>query len=136
METDGPKPRVVVVDDNRGFRIAAESFLRTLADVTFAGAASDGDAGLQLIHHERPDAAIVDIVMPGMDGFELADRLRGRFGAPKIILMSMHVDEAMHSRAHLLGVHAVLPKEDFVGRVPAILRSIQLGRPSAPDGLP
>lgn len=117
-----------MVDDNRGFRIAAEAFLRTLDEVEFAGAANDGIEGLNLISRLRPDAAIIDISMPGLNGFELAARLRGEAQAPGIVLVSMHVDEMVRGEARRLGIDAVLPKEDFVELLPAVLESILLNR--------
>lgn len=116
--------RVVVVDDNRGFRLAAEMFLRSLASVEFVGAARNGVEGLDLISELKPTAAIIDISMPGMSGFELAAKLRKRPDAPGIILVSMHVDEATRLEAQRLGVDAVVPKVDFVFDLPAALQAV------------
>jgi DNA-binding NarL/FixJ family response regulator len=124
MDKRVPKPRVVVIDDNQGFRAAAEAFLRTLECVEFAGAANDGIAGLELITRQRPDAAIIDLSMPGMNGLALAERLRGGPDAPGIVLVSMQVDPAVRDEAKRIGIDAVLPKEDFVGRLPAVLQAI------------
>lgn len=124
MVQTAPRPRVVVVDDSPGFRMAAEAFLHSLQTVEFAGAANDGIAGLELINRLRPEAAIIDISMPGLNGFELSEELRRAPHAPGIVLVSMHVDEMVRGKAQRLGVDAVLPKEDFVGLLPAILEAI------------
>jgi DNA-binding NarL/FixJ family response regulator len=125
--------RVVIVDDNRGFRAAAEVFLRTLDGVEVVGSAVDGLQGLELVDQVKPDAAIVDISMPGLNGFELAARLRDRPQAPAIILVSMNIDQATRSAAHGLGIDAVLPKADFVEFLPGMLESIFLKRGDRAD---
>lgn len=127
MNNSGPKRRVVIVDDNRGFRVAAEIFLATLAGVEIAGTASDGMQGLDLIDRLKPDAAIVDISMPGLNGFELAARLKERPASPGIILVSMNVDQTTRSEARRLGIEGVVSKVDFVDQIPQMLEGIVAG---------
>ena len=124
MDQNAPNRRVVVVDDNLGFRLAAEMFLRTLPGVEFAGAARDGNQGLDLIFELKPAAAIIDVSMPGMNGLELVTQLRKLPDAPGIVLVSMHIDQAMRDEAQRLGVDAVVPKADFVFDLPAALEAI------------
>lgn len=126
MNSSDPRCRVVVIDDNRGFRIAAEAFLRTLNGVEFAGTAPDGEQGIELVARLRPDAAILDISMPGMNGFEVATRLRAQTDAPGIILVSMNVDQATRTEAHQLGVDGVVAKADLVEQLPRLLEAISL----------
>lgn len=133
MDQTSKVRRVVVIDDNRGFRLAAEAFLRTLPEVEFAGAAPDGKQGMELVSRTRPDAAIVDIAMPCMNGFELATYLRAQPDAPGIILVSLNVDQAVRCEALRIGVDAVLPKVDFVAQLPALLDSIFVERNGCAD---
>ena len=126
MDQPAPRRRVVIVDDSRGFRFAAEVFLRTLEGIEIAGSAADGLQGIELIDRVKPDAAIVDISMPGLNGFELAARLKERQDGPGVILVSMNVDMTVRAEAHRLGVDAVVCKLDFVDRVPAVLEAIFL----------
>ena len=131
---DGDADRVVIVDDNRGFRFAAEVFLRTLDSVEIAGTAPDGLQGLELIDRLKPDAAIVDISMPGLNGFELAARLQEQPLAPGIILVSMNVDQTTRSEALRLGVDGVVSKADFVDQMPAMLDAIFVKRTLRGEG--
>ena len=124
MDQSGAICRVVVVDDNYGFRLAAEMVLRSLASVEFVGAAQDGVEGLELISELKPTVAVIDVSMPGMNGFELVAQLRTRPDAPGIVLVSMHVDEAMRIEAQRLGVDAMVPKVDFVFDLPAALQAV------------
>ncbi len=117
-------PRLVLVDDNPGFRLAAERFLHSLTGFALAGMAADGAEGLRLIERERPDAVIMDVSMPTMNGFELAARLRALPAGPRIIMISLFMDEAMRGEALRLGADAVLAKEDFVSGLPGVLAQV------------
>ena len=133
MSQASPRSRIVLVDDNQGFRLAAERFLLTLTGFALAGMAADGAEGLRLIERERPDAVIMDVSMPVMNGFELAARLRESPAGPRIIMISLNMDEAVRREAMRLGADAVLAKEDFVGELPGVLARV-LGLPAAEPG--
>ncbi|HEX2121502.1 MAG TPA: response regulator, partial [Thermoanaerobaculia bacterium] len=70
--------RIVIVEDNHDVRHLLRLKLRRLGhDVADAG---DGVAGLQMVLTERPDLALVDLGLPGIDGFELAKEVRQQLG--------------------------------------------------------
>jgi two-component system, chemotaxis family, CheB/CheR fusion protein len=69
-----PKRKVLIVDDNQDLAEAAVLFLQ--ANGHEVQAAQDGPTALRLVKDFQPDAAVVDIGLPGMDGYELARRLR------------------------------------------------------------
>jgi two-component system, chemotaxis family, CheB/CheR fusion protein len=69
-----PKRKVLIVDDNQDLAEAAALFLE--ANGHEVQAAPDGPTALRLVKDFQPDAAVVDIGLPGMDGYELAQRLR------------------------------------------------------------
>jgi CheY-like chemotaxis protein len=69
-----PSRRIVIVDDNADIRDLLQIKLKKLGHAVET--AGDGNAGLQRISESRPDIAIIDIGMPGMDGYEVAKRVR------------------------------------------------------------
>jgi len=69
-----PKRKVLIVDDNPDLAEAAALFLQ--ANGHEVRTAQDGASALRLVKDFQPDAAVVDIGLPGMDGYELARRLR------------------------------------------------------------
>jgi CheY-like chemotaxis protein len=71
--------RVVVVEDNRDVRDLLGLMLRRLGH--HVATASDGAEGLERIREVRPDAAVVDLGLPGIDGYEVARRTRADFGS-------------------------------------------------------
>jgi CheY-like chemotaxis protein/anti-sigma regulatory factor (Ser/Thr protein kinase) len=66
--------RIVVVDDNADIRDLLQLKLKKLGHAVET--AADGQTGLQRIVHSRPEVAIIDIGMPGLDGYEVARQLR------------------------------------------------------------
>lgn len=81
------KPRVLIVDDEpRNQRIAIE----TLEDIAEYKAVSTGDEAVQVLHSFKPDLILLDIMMPGIDGYETCKKIRTDTEAKftKIILVS------------------------------------------------
>jgi two-component system, response regulator PdtaR len=79
--------RVLIVDDNDAFRAAARQLLERRGFVVVAEA-GDGLGGVRAATEHAPDLAIVDVQLPDVDGFEVAERLRALAPAPEVILTS------------------------------------------------
>ena len=88
MTPNVPSPiRIRCVDDNRA---AAESLALVLQVVGLeAEAAFDGPSALKALERFRPHACVSDINMPGMDGYELARRVRKWAGRQPLLLVAM-----------------------------------------------
>jgi len=78
---------VLIVDDNSAFRAAARHLLERAGFVVVAEA-GDGAEGLLAAKEHTPDLAIVDVQLPDLNGFELAERLRAIGSSPEVILTS------------------------------------------------
>jgi two-component system, chemotaxis family, chemotaxis protein CheY len=79
--------RVLIVDDNRAFRAAARQLLERGGFIVVAEA-GDGLEGLRAAKKHAPELAIVDVQLPDLDGFAVAERLRDFEPAPRVILTS------------------------------------------------
>ena len=78
------RKRVLAVDDELGVRESIRILLSTDYDVATV---ASGDAALEAIQRERPHLVLLDIIMPGMDGMELLERIRATDpGLPVVIL--------------------------------------------------
>ncbi|MHA4867048.1 hybrid sensor histidine kinase/response regulator [Duganella sp. PWIR1] len=85
--TDGRRMQVLVVDDNED---AADSLTALLEIDGFdARAVYDGAAAVQAVQAQAPDMIIMDLGMPGMDGYETARAIRGIAGAERILLLAL-----------------------------------------------
>lgn len=84
----GVTPRtLLIVDDHEGFR----TFARTLfaADgFEVTGEAADGEAALTAVLEQQPDVVLLDVQLPGIDGFEVAERLAEAPNSPRVVLTS------------------------------------------------
>jgi CheY-like chemotaxis protein len=79
--------RILVVEDNPDARESLVALLRGLGHEVRAD--GDGESGVATAAAWTPDVALIDIGLPGIDGYEVARRLRARAGAPPIMLIAL-----------------------------------------------
>jgi excisionase family DNA binding protein len=101
-------PLVLVVDDDARLR----EYMR--ANLELAGyavaEAEDGEQALRAIEHQAPDLVLLDLVMPGVDGWQLLRQLQERHGSIPVIMFSGKVDERAAAEAAEHGAHGFLGK--------------------------
>lgn len=93
----GPRRTIVVVDDNADHRNLMEEVLRPL-DFTVLTATS-GEECLSLVAGLKPDLFLVDISMPGMNGWELVERLRAQAQPAPVIMLSANIGDGTTARS-------------------------------------
>src|SRR5687767_14030504 len=100
--------RVLVVED--------DADLRTLMWRIFAdgghevAVAADGAEGIEKIHSLRPELVVLDIVLPGLDGFSVLRSLKKLPAPPPVVMVSVHSHSEMYTRASEAGVAAYIEK--------------------------
>jgi CheY-like chemotaxis protein len=106
-----PTRKILVIDDSALIREAAKIALGTIGGWRIATAAS-GEEGLERAVPERFDAILLDLVMPGMDGIAVAERLRATpaTSATPIILLTAHDRLEDSERLQRVPVAGVIPK--------------------------
>jgi DNA-binding NarL/FixJ family response regulator len=77
------RPSVLIVDDHAGFRAAARALLEA-EGFDVVGEAADGVSAVAACEELRPDVVLLDVQLPDLNGFELAERL----GRTKIVFIS------------------------------------------------
>jgi DNA-binding NarL/FixJ family response regulator len=105
------KINIILADDHRIFRDGIASLL---ADTDFAevvGEASNGQELLSLLTEMKPDIAIVDVTMPGMNGIEVTERIVCQHPEVKVLILSMHNSEEFVMNALKAGAMGYLPKD-------------------------
>lgn len=85
------KPRILVVDDDAGLQKLARVNLEARGYQVFT--ASDGESALRTFHDENPALVILDVMMPGVDGFETCRRIRATSDVPIIMLTARDREE-------------------------------------------
>ncbi|MEW6646308.1 MAG: response regulator transcription factor [Pseudomonadota bacterium] len=108
--------RVLLVDDHPVVRAGFHRLLEVNEGMVVAEAGS-GEEAIQLYAATTPDVVVMDLAMPGIGGLEAARRLLARDGEARILVLSIHDNEAMLSRALQAGVLGYLSKQS----APAIL---------------
>ena len=81
------RQRVLIVDDHPEFRLAAAELLEDEGFVV-VGSAADGPTAIEETRRARPDVVLLDIQLPGMDGFAVADLLATLPEPPAVVLTS------------------------------------------------
>jgi DNA-binding response OmpR family regulator len=115
--------RILVVDDNTKITEVLAAYLRREGFEPMV--AADGAAGLALAQQTRPDLALLDIMMPGLDGLELTRRLQSAYDLP-VILVTARTDEVDRLVGLEIGADDYISKpfspREVVARVKAVLR--------------
>ena len=123
--------RILVVDDEP----AIVRLLRATLQVDgYAVVAADrGEQALPLLENERPDLVILDLMMPGMDGFETLRRIRARSKVP-VIMLTARASDADTLKGLQGGADDYVTKpfnpDELAARVTAVLRRSQGGTPA------
>lgn len=120
------KTRILLVDDDPTLSNLLGRFLRENNFELFE--ASNGPAGLRMAYNERPDLVLLDVMMPGMDGWEVCARLRELSDVP-VIMLTAKAGEADKLRGFQLGVDDYVTKPysfvELVARIQAVLGRVQ-----------
>jgi DNA-binding NarL/FixJ family response regulator len=102
--------RVLVADDHTLVRTGMRLLLESMPGITVVGEAADGGEALRLIEQLRPDVVIMDLAMPGVSGLDALRQAADRFPRTRIVVVSMHADEAYVQRALASGAAGYLLK--------------------------
>lgn len=116
----GPKPRVVIADDHPVVREGLQRSLESFG-VDVVDAVADGRGAVAAVEKLNPDAVIMDISMPAMDGVRATEIIRARHRDVIIVTLTFHVDPAIHRRALEAGANLVLTKDTAAEEVVAVL---------------
>ena len=101
-------PRVLLIDDDAAIRMLCSVSLRAHGIEVIE--AEDGEQGLELVRRERPDLVLLDVAMPGLDGFEVGELVRRHRKTRHIPLMFLSGEAENDARARELGAIACLAK--------------------------
>jgi DNA-binding response OmpR family regulator len=132
-----PMPKVLIVEDDE---VIAQGMARHLGAAGFDAVwVGNGDQGLARLRYEKPDACVLDLMLPGLDGWKLIETVRAEGIATPIVVVSARGTE--HDRVHALEIGAddylVKPfsMKELVARVRAAARR-GIRREETPRGEP
>jgi DNA-binding NarL/FixJ family response regulator len=105
---------VLIVDDHASFRGAARMLLE-LEGYEVVGEAPDGEHALRAAQDLQPELVLLDVQMPGMDGFEVAARLTEGGGGPAVVLVSSQDGKDFGPLIERSGARGFIPKAELSG---------------------
>ena len=102
---------VLLADANEEFRTLVRKIIDETEEFSVVGSVGDGTEALRLAREEAPDLILMDVVLPGLDGFGVLKQLREQEGkVPKVILISAFCSDSVVSEAVDLGASYFLTK--------------------------
>jgi len=84
---------VLLVDDHPLFREGIRALLSAEPELEVVGEAADGEQAIELAGKLSPDIIVMDLVMPGMNGMQAAQRLHDQYPGIKVLILSMYDDD-------------------------------------------
>jgi two-component system alkaline phosphatase synthesis response regulator PhoP len=118
---------ILVIEDNRGIQISLMDELKSEGYRVYT--AGDGKEGFALVHEKNPDLIILDIMLPGMDGYEVCKQLRSEGNTTPIIMLTVKNKEIDKVLGLELGADDYVTKpfsvRELSARVKTIFRRIE-----------
>lgn len=126
--------RVILIDDHPLVMDALRARLEQEKDIHVIAVFADPRYLLEQIGSLKPDVLILDVSLPYMDGFVLADLLKKEYGSSlKIIMLSGYTYDEFYRKAYELGVNAYLSKQASYGQIINAIRQSMSGHMLVPE---
>jgi DNA-binding NarL/FixJ family response regulator len=119
--------RIALADDHTLVRAGIRALLEAGGKVEVVAESGDGREALEMILRHRPDVALIDLGMPGMNGLELARRLTQEAPRTRVIVLSMHAEASYVRQALKAGAAGYLVKGASVSELPLAIESVMRG---------
>jgi CheY-like chemotaxis protein len=116
----GQMRTILVVDDHPTFRATARALLEAEGFVVI-GEAEDGESALEAMERLRPEIVLLDVQLPGIDGFEVAARATALADVPQIVLTSSRDASDFGSLIEDSGARGFIAKDELSGAAMAAL---------------
>ncbi|OGF49606.1 hypothetical protein A3G55_02075 [Candidatus Giovannonibacteria bacterium RIFCSPLOWO2_12_FULL_44_25] len=123
----GGKARILIVEDDKFLRDLIVQKLKREGFLTFE--ALDGEEGLKMVEEKLPDLILLDLILPGLDGFEVLRRVKGDkqlSQIPVIVLSNLgqkeDMDRALSGGAEDFMVKAHFTPNEIIAKIKVVLK--------------
>jgi DNA-binding NarL/FixJ family response regulator len=120
--------KIVLADDHPVVRQGLRAVFEAEADFAVAGETGDGLEAVQLVEELGPDVVVLDVMMPGLNGLEVARQVVRRRPQTRIVILSMHANDAYVLEALRHGAAAYVLKGSAPGELVRAVREVAAGR--------
>lgn len=124
--------RVLIADDHALVRSGLRALLEAQADIEVVGEAEDGVVVVQSCHRLRPDVVVMDLTMPGQGGISATEDIQRECPDTKVIVLTMHDDEAYVRMARLAGAAGFVLKKSLATELIRAIRAVRAGKTHFP----
>jgi len=124
---DESKITVLLADDHAVLRAGLRMLLENQPDMTVIGEADDGLAALRLVHELAPHVLLLDVSMPGMDGLQALRAIRADAPQCRVLLLTMHEEEAILRQALQAGAAGYVLKQSAEAELLTAIRAAARG---------
>jgi len=121
------KTRILIADDHPIFRSGLRQLIEADGSMSVIAEADDGASALRLIRQHQPDVVVLDLNMPGLSGFEVVASMRDEKLSGEVVLLTMHNEEAMFTKALNLGVRGYVLKDSAANDILSCLHTVRKG---------
>ncbi len=135
VKKNAAKVKVFLVDDHPAVREGVRSYLTSEGSVSVVGEAADDKEALRKLKKLAPEVVILDINLPGVDGGELARRLRQTLPRVKLIAFSIHASQEYVVRMARCGVHGYVMKDAPTAKLVEAIQRVHKGGLAFPPGM-
>jgi two-component system response regulator NreC len=119
---------IVLADDHHVVRQGLRSLLEAEPDFSVIGETGDGLEVTQLVERLRPHVLVLDLMMPGLNGLEVTRQVSQRSPQTRVVILSMHANEAYVLEALRAGAAAYILKESTADELVRAVREAVAGR--------
>lgn len=119
--------KVLIVDDHALVRMGIRRLLEDMPDITVVADAESGEKALLLVKSHVPDVVLLDMKMPGIDGWEVTRRLKKSNPNIKVIAVTAFSSDPLPTRILQLGAMGYLTKESGAEEMAAAIRKVAKG---------
>ena len=120
--------RIVLADDHSVMRQGLRALLESEAGFTIVGEAADGQVAVEMVEQLRPDVLVVDLVMPKLGGLDVLREVGRRSPSTRVIVLSMHANEAYVQEALHNGAAGYVLKDSDAADLIQAIRGVLAGR--------
>ena len=117
------KIKVIIADDHAVLRDGIKYICMTTSDIELVGEAANGEDALKLCHELQPDVALVDLMMPGIDGIATTRMIREQYPDVKILILTSFSTQDLVHQAIEAGANSYILKD---ASTEEIINSIRL----------
>lgn len=125
--SDGVRIRTMLLEDHKMVRQGLVALLQDAPEIEIVAEAGDGRTAVNLAESHRPDVALLDISMPGMNGLEAAQKIREVSPNTRLLFLTMYADDEYIIQALRFGGTGYVLKDADAGTLIEAIRRVHRG---------